>query len=539
MLRRVWCGLRLIKVKVHLYPAGAEEHVMLTRLKVSGFKNLVDVDVRFGPFTCIAGVNGVGKSNLFDAIHFLGVLADRPLLEAAKSVRDERGQTTDVRSLFHRVGEVNDSQMTFEAEMIIPAEGADDLGQSARASTTFVKYVLVLGFRSEEGPAGPGGLELVREELSPIKIGDAPKTLLFDHSKKWRDSAVSGKRNNPFISTDKEGSNRIIKLHQDNQNSKGGGRAIERSAPKLPRTVLSSVTAAESPTALLVRREMQSWHLLQLEPSALRKPDEFSNPTRLGMDGAHLPATLNRLAAQAKRNNGSAEGSDVYNRVANRLADLIEDVRDVQVDRDEKRELYTVHVRAKDGTIHPAKALSDGTLRFLALAVLELDPETQGLLCLEEPENGIHPHRIRAMLNLLQDIAVDTQEAVGPDNPLRQVIVNTHSPVVVAEVPDDSLLLAQLKDTVSSGKHFESVRFSCLPKTWRVDNAAAGEEAHAVSRGEVIRFLSPISRGLEDTPSWERRAVRRETGPGVRRTRRVVDRPDMAEWLFSVERSLK
>lgn len=34
---------------------------MLTRLKVSGFKNLVDVDVRFGPFTCIAGANGVGK----------------------------------------------------------------------------------------------------------------------------------------------------------------------------------------------------------------------------------------------------------------------------------------------------------------------------------------------------------------------------------------------------------------------------------------------------------------------------------------------
>ena len=40
---------------------------MLTRLKVNGFKNLVDVDVRFGPFTCLAGVNEVGKSNLFDA----------------------------------------------------------------------------------------------------------------------------------------------------------------------------------------------------------------------------------------------------------------------------------------------------------------------------------------------------------------------------------------------------------------------------------------------------------------------------------------
>lgn len=36
---------------------------MLTRLKVSGFKNLVDADIRFGPFTCIAGANGVGKSS--------------------------------------------------------------------------------------------------------------------------------------------------------------------------------------------------------------------------------------------------------------------------------------------------------------------------------------------------------------------------------------------------------------------------------------------------------------------------------------------
>ena len=64
---------------------------MLTRLQIKGFKNLVDVDVRFGPFTCVAGCNGVGKSNLFDAICFLGSLARMPLLEAAQSVRGERG----------------------------------------------------------------------------------------------------------------------------------------------------------------------------------------------------------------------------------------------------------------------------------------------------------------------------------------------------------------------------------------------------------------------------------------------------------------
>ena len=60
---------------------------MLTRLEVDGFKNLDRIDVRLGPFTCIAGPNGVGKSNLFDAISFLAALAGRPRVEAASTVR--------------------------------------------------------------------------------------------------------------------------------------------------------------------------------------------------------------------------------------------------------------------------------------------------------------------------------------------------------------------------------------------------------------------------------------------------------------------
>ena len=63
---------------------------MLTRLKVDGFKNLVGVDVRFGPFTCIAGENGTGKSNLFDAISFLSRLAEgKTLVQAAGLVRGD------------------------------------------------------------------------------------------------------------------------------------------------------------------------------------------------------------------------------------------------------------------------------------------------------------------------------------------------------------------------------------------------------------------------------------------------------------------
>lgn len=496
---------------------------MLTRLKVSGFKNLVDVDVRFGPFTCVAGANGVGKSNLFDAIRFLSAIADRPLIDAALSVRDEGGRTADVRSLFHRVGDDYASVMSFEAEMIVPNEGVDDLGQQAKASITFLRYSVKIAYQTDDGLRSLGSLELLKEELVHINLGDANKHLLFPHKPTWRKSVVEGRRASPFISTgyNKEG-NRVIELHQDGSK----GRPLSRLAVNLPRTVLSGGLAAESPTALLARREMQSWRLLQLEPSSLRKPDDFTSPTRLEMDGSHLAATLYYLARFHKHHRINDQSDDdaeaqVYSQVANRLAELIDDVYEVGIDRDERRELLTLIVTLRDGTSHPARALSDGTLRFLALAVLELDPEAQGLLCLEEPENGIHPERIPKMLKLLEDIATDVNDPIGPDNPLRQVIINTHSPAVVMQVPDDSLLVAELKETVRLGQRFKRVCFSCLPGTWRQLKAPEPEKVNVVSKGELLAYLNPVP--IEESePDGNGQGVSRQP-----KKRRVVDREDL------------
>jgi len=460
---------------------------MLTRLKVSGFKNLVDVDVRFGPFTCIAGPNGVGKSNLFDAIRFLSDLADRPLVEAALAVRgDENGKRlSDVRSLFWRCGDQHESTMSFDAEMIVPSSGQDDLGEKAEATTTFLQYSLVLAYRKEESLASLGSIEILEEHLKYIKKGDAAERLLFDPKPCWRDSAVQGRRSgSDYISTGELTEGRIIKLHQDGRH----GRPLSRLAANLPRTVLSATNAAENPTALLARREMRSWRLLQLEPSALRRPDEFSAPTKLGSNGSHLAATLYRLAHQNGDTVKNAENSNVCARVANRLSELIENVRTVSVDRDEKRELLTVNVMGADKTAHAARSLSDGTLRFLALAVLEQDPEVQGVLCLEEPENGIHPARIPAMIRLLQDIATDIDDPVSPENPLRQVIVNTHSPAAFLQVPPDSVLMALPAEIIHSGVRFGGVRFCCIPDTWR----AKSPGSHTCTKGDFLPYLNPV-----------------------------------------------
>lgn len=501
---------------------------MLTRLRVSGFKNLVDVDVRFSSFTCIAGVNGVGKSNLFDAIRFLSALADLPLIEAALLVRDESGKTGDVRSLFHRIGEHYADKMSFEAEMIIPEEGIDNLGQKAKATITFLKYSIQLAYREDEGLRSLGKLELLKEELVRINQTDANKHLLFDHkANTWRKSVIKGRRVPPFISTENEGADKVIKLHQDGRQ----GRPLARSAANLPRTVLSVTNAAESPTALLARQEMQSWQLLQLEPSSLRQPDEFTAPTQLKTDGSHLAATLYHLAGQRQYQEQNSVSSKekieikdkVYAQVANRLSELLDDVDRVWVDRDDRRELLTLMVKSKDGTIHPARSLSDGTMRFLALVVLELDPQAHGLLCLEEPENGIHPERIPKILRLLQDIATDVEEPSGFDNPLHQVIINTHSPAVVQQIPDDTLLVAELKEMVTDGKRYKRVCFSCLPETWRHKKVLETEKVNIVSKGKLLSYLNPVSR-LENNVEHNQKSPIDKTIKSKKR--RIIDRQD-------------
>lgn len=74
----------------------------------------------------------------------------------------------------------------------------------------------------------------------------------------------------------------------------------------------------------------------------------------------------------------------------------------------------------------PATRLSDGTLRFLALAAILLQPTPPPLICLEEPELGMHPDMIRIVAGMLADASARTQ-----------LIVTTHSEHLLTALQDD------------------------------------------------------------------------------------------------------
>jgi predicted ATPase len=445
---------------------------VLTRLRVQGFKNLLDVDVRFGPFTCIAGLNGAGKSNLFDAIRFLNLLTKHPIMEAVQLLRETKGRSPEPRSLFTEFEGYLAPELRFTAEMIADRRVEDDFGVPADAAISTLRYEVAFRLAHDDSVER---LELIHESLKPIALRDAQRTIGFPASREFRESIISGRRVGPLVSTTDSGNE--ITVHQEGH----GGRKVP--APKSQLTVIGGMASSDFPSILAANREMASWQTLLLEPSAMRSPSFYRDPRIIDSRGANLPGAIHRLQKQEH------QLGMVYAELANRLSQLIEDIDELRVRDDPKTETYTLEVRGRNGVFHPARSLSDGTLRFLVLATLSLDPEAKGMICLEEPENGIHPERIPTIIQLLREIAVDPEHKVDSDNPLRQVVVNTHSPSVVREIakehPDDLVYMDEEQAFQKGAKGRVAATFAPAC-TWREQ---AG--ARSLAPGRLLSYLPP------------------------------------------------
>src|SRR5262245_30789721 len=148
---------------------------MLLRLRVKGFKNLRDVDIRFGPLTCFVGPNGVGKSNLFDAIQFLRRLADDEIQKAAESIRKPAEGAFSPLDLFWCKDPT--LEMQFDADMLVPLEVEDDFGERVEPSASLLTYSISLRYSTEEQR-----VVLTREELRHRRKTEARSVLGFGHS---------------------------------------------------------------------------------------------------------------------------------------------------------------------------------------------------------------------------------------------------------------------------------------------------------------------------------------------------------------------
>ena len=169
---------------------------MLTRIEVEGFKNLVDFSLDLGPYTCIAGVNGVGKSNIFDAIRFLSLLTDHTINQSALLIRSSEQDTGEIGDLFFSANGNTVNRIRFAAEMIVDRRVVDDFGRPGVPSSTFLRYEVAFRHDPPSQSAGPlGGLVLEREDLRHIPSGLAAEKLQLPHVKqRFRNSVIYNKR---------------------------------------------------------------------------------------------------------------------------------------------------------------------------------------------------------------------------------------------------------------------------------------------------------------------------------------------------------
>jgi predicted ATPase len=147
----------------------------------------------------------------------------------------------------------------------------------------------------------------------------------------------------------------------------------------------------------------KNWHFVSLtSPQAADSRND-----KLFEDMSNYQMVLNRLFIQP----------EVKQKVISSLSDLIEGVVDVTV----LTQFGHVQLYLTEGKFSiPATRLSDGTLRYLCLLAILCDPDPPALICIEEPELGLHP-----------DILPSLAEHIISASKRTQLIVTTHSEILV------------------------------------------------------------------------------------------------------------
>lgn len=143
---------------------------------------------------------------------------------------------------------------------------------------------------------------------------------------------------------------------------------------------------------------------------------------------------------------------------------LIEAMRQVFegiVDFSVKIEGGTVQVFLEEegGFLTPATRLSDGTVRWLSLLAMLLDPRPPRLVCIEEPELGLHPDLIPTLARLLKDASERMQ-----------VIVTTHSEVLVDALSDspEDVLVCDRRESATTMRRLDRTSLSEWLKEYRL-----------------------------------------------------------------------
>jgi predicted ATPase len=399
---------------------------MITRIEIDGFKTFSRFAIDLSPFTAVVGPNASGKSNLFDAIKLLAHLASGDVRSAMTELRGEPDE------LFRKTLAGSSTRMKFSVEVLLPPSGEDQFGRKFEIKAQRLRYEVTLVVR--EGADGQiSGIFVEEEFCHRIKKSE-------DRAKFLSQSKILSYGGNvsSFLTTaSEEGGKAAFRIRQDGPNKHGS--AVKLPASEASRTALSTISTSEFPHLYALKDFLSNPRFLEISPSDARKEsDRFQNKELLA-DASNLASVIARIKSDTASKD-QPEGA--LNDISSDLSKLIPSTKRVCSETSQDQKEYSYSIEMAEGLKFSARVISDGTLRLLALITVLNDPKRRGLLCFEEPENGIHEGRVATLVDLMRDATENF------DIDYFQVLINTHSPVVMKALNDHEIVAADIVTVV-------------------------------------------------------------------------------------------
>ncbi len=390
---------------------------MITRIEATNYRCLEKLGLDLSGFAVLVGANGAGKTSLLDIPNLMGECLRAQYVGQVFTLKraDFPPRCSSLGELVFQ-GQGDHFSMALEArlpdhviETLLPVVSVDDQ-QRKKKWLRFIRYEIRFEiFNKRELTISDEHLFLFSEKDQPqrndIRIhGGHPQ-------KQWRTilKRSAGVPSGLRVETQKLSKTKKI--------------SVPQTLLALPRVKFESEN--DFPAASWFHDLIYN-QILFYQPnlSLLQSASPPGLPEEIMPDAANLPW----LALALQKNEGR------FQLWVDHIQTALPQIKSIHVrEREEDHHAYFV-LTYNGGYEVTSSGLSEGTLRILALTILPYLDALPWLIITEEPENGIHPRAIESVIQSLSSV-YDSQ-----------VLVSSHSPIVLAQSKLDHILCARLAD---------------------------------------------------------------------------------------------
>lgn len=351
-------------------------------------------EIELEPLNVLIGPNASGKSNFIEALRFLNAV---PTTDLGKPLREGGGAN-------EYLWKGNPARPVAKIEVILEDQ-KDGCGLTYAISFT----------------ADDWGRLFLAEEKIECEDAHLRPSLVYHYPNKNRQGVLSVEQ----FFRDESGNPQTA--YVDQEISIDGNRSILGWV----RNPIQYPELAHLEKLFLNLQFAGEWQLSRYSPSRLPQRTDLQTDVLLE-DASNLGLIINNYSNREKQ-------------------EIIEAIKQVG------EEFGEIRTRVQGNTIQtfiqeqglfsstPATRLSDGTLRYLCLLTLLKQPELPPVLCIEEPEAGLHPDVIHSVAELLVEASQRTQIIVTThSSSLVSALSNTPESVIVCERESTSTTLQRL-----------------------------------------------------------------------------------------------